>query len=83
MLKKDHSYENAVYYGIGHGGIEVWAVILPAIILELVIAVMSLTQDTQSVYKAFHITKQTASQALPAGISGIHSPVKHSLGSWI
>lgn len=65
LLKKDHSYENAVYYGIGHGGIEVWAVILPAIILELVIAVMSLTQDTQSVYKAFHITKQTASQALP------------------
>ncbi|WP_173655307.1 YhfC family intramembrane metalloprotease [Sharpea azabuensis] len=72
LLKKDHSRENAVYYGIGHGGIEVWAVILPAIILELVIAVMSLTQDAQSVYTALHITKQTSSQALPVFMAASH-----------
>ncbi|MBQ8137054.1 MAG: YhfC family intramembrane metalloprotease, partial [Clostridia bacterium] len=40
ILKKNRTRENAVLYGIGHGGIEVLAVILPLIITYLAIAVL-------------------------------------------
>ena len=35
IMKKNRSRENAVLYGIGHGGIEILAVLLPAMILYL------------------------------------------------
>ena len=49
ILKKNRTRENAVLYGIGHGGIEILTVLLPAIILYLVIAVLFSQGDTATV----------------------------------
>ena len=38
-MKKNRTRENAVLYGIGHGGIEILAVVLPSMITYLVVAV--------------------------------------------
>ena len=48
IMKKNRTRENAVMYGIGHGGIEILAVILPSIILMLAIAVLFSAGDTKS-----------------------------------
>ena len=40
ILKKNRTRENAVLYGIGHGGIEILAVLLPNMIAYLVIAIL-------------------------------------------
>ena len=66
ILKKDRTRENAVLYGIGHGGIEVLSVLLPAMILYLAIAVLFSRGDTESALKALNITEETAAAALPS-----------------
>ncbi|MCH3986430.1 MAG: YhfC family intramembrane metalloprotease [Lachnospiraceae bacterium] len=66
ILKKDRTRENAVLYGIGHGGIEILTVLLPAMILYLAIAVMFLQGDTETALKALNITEETAAAALPS-----------------
>ena len=55
-----------VLYGIGHGGIEVLSVLLPAMILYLAIAVLFSRGDTESALKALNITEETAAAALPS-----------------
>lgn len=40
LMKKNRTKENMVMYGIGHGGIEVWAITLLSVISLLVIAVV-------------------------------------------
>ena len=40
ILKKNRTRENAVMYGIGHGGIEILAVLLPSMVTYLVVAVL-------------------------------------------
>lgn len=50
IMKKDKTPENAVLYGIGHAGIEIWAVLLPACALYLALAVIFVTgKDRKSV----------------------------------
>ncbi|MBQ3706043.1 MAG: YhfC family intramembrane metalloprotease [Clostridia bacterium] len=66
ILKKNRTRENAVLYGIGHGGIEILTVLLPAIILYLVIAVLFSQGDTANAMKALNITEETAAAALPS-----------------
>ena len=66
LLKKDRTRENAVLYGIGHGGIEILTVILPSMILYLAIAVLFSQGDTVSALKALNITEETAAAALPS-----------------
>jgi uncharacterized membrane protein YhfC len=66
IVKKDRTRENAILYGIGHGGIEVWAVILPSIVMELAIAVMFSSGDIPAALSALNITEETASAALPS-----------------
>ena len=66
ILKKDRTRENAVIYGIGHGGIEILTVFLPAMILYLAIAVMFSQGDTETALKALNITEETAAAALPS-----------------
>jgi uncharacterized membrane protein YhfC len=66
ILKKDRTRENAVIYGIGHGGIEILTVLLPAMILYLAIAVMFLQGDTETALKTLNITEETAAAALPS-----------------
>ena len=66
ILKKDRTRENAVIYGIGHGGIEILTVLLPAMILYLAIAVMFFQGDMETALKTLNITEETATAALPS-----------------
>ena len=64
VMKKNRTRENAVMYGIGHGGIEILAVLLPSMILYLVIAVMFRSGDVESALRTLKITEETAASAL-------------------
>ena len=66
-MKKNRTRENAVLYGIGHGGIEILGVILPSIITCLVVAIMfTITNGPLDVALAsLNITEETAAMALP------------------
>ena len=66
IMKKNRTPENAVLYGIGHGGIEILAVILPLIITYLVIAVMFSKGNVEEALTALKITEETAAAALPS-----------------
>ena len=66
IMKKNRSLENAVLYGIGHGGIEILAVLLPVMILYLAIAVLFRAGDASSAAEALKITEDTAGAALPS-----------------
>ena len=66
IMKKNRTRENAVLYGIGHGGIEILAVILPAIITYLVVAVMFSRGSVEEALNALNITEETAAAALPS-----------------
>ena len=66
VMKKNRTRENAVMYGIGHGGIEIITVLVPAMILYLVIAVMFSTGSVEEALNALKITEETAAAALPS-----------------
>ncbi len=66
VMKKNRTRENAVLYGIGHGGIEILAVLLPAMILYLVIAVLFSRGSAEEAMKQLSITEETATAALPS-----------------
>ena len=66
IMKKNRTRENAVLYGIGHGGIEILAVLLPAMILYLVCAVLFSSGDTENALRSLKITEETAAAALPS-----------------
>ena len=66
ILKKNRTRENAVLYGIGHGGIEILAVLLPTMILYLVIAILFSQGNVEEAMKQLKITEETAASALPS-----------------
>ena len=66
IMKNNRTPENAVMYGIGHGGIEVLAVLLPSMILYLVIAVLFSAGNAEDALSALNITEETATAALPS-----------------
>lgn len=66
VLKKNRTRENAVLYGIGHGGIEVLVVLLPAMVSYLVIAIRFSEGNTEEALNALKITEETAAAALPS-----------------
>ena len=66
ILKKNRTRENAVLYGIGHGGIEILAVILPSMILYLVIAILFSHGNVEEALNQLKITEETAAAALPS-----------------
>ena len=66
IMKKDRTRENAVMYGIGHGGIEILAVILPSMIIYLVVAVLFSGGNTENALHALNITEETAASVLPS-----------------
>ena len=66
ILKKNRSRENAVLYGIGHGGIEILTVLLPSMITYLAVAVLFSAGDTENALRALNITEENAAAALPA-----------------
>ena len=65
IMKKNRTRENAVMYGIGHGGIEILAVILPSMITYLVTAILFSSGNTENALAALKITEETAAAALP------------------
>ena len=65
ILKKNRTRENAVLYGIGHGGIEILAVLLPPMITYLVIAVLFSQGSVENALRSLKITEETAAAALP------------------
>ncbi len=66
ILKKNRTRENAVMYGIGHGGIEILAVLIPAMISYLVIAIMFSTGDMTTALSTLGITEKNAAVAFSA-----------------
>ena len=66
IMKKNRARENAVLYGIGHGGIEILAVLLPSMMLYLVIAILFSAGNTGEALTALKITEETAAAALPS-----------------
>ena len=66
ILKKNRTPENAVLYGIGHGGIEILAVLLPVMILYLVIAILFSQGNVEEALHQLKITEETAASALPS-----------------
>ena len=65
IMKKNHTRENAVLYGIGHGGIEILAILPPTMITYLVIALLFSQGDVQHALSSLKITEETAAAALP------------------
>ena len=66
IMKKNRTRENAVLYGIGHGGIEILAVVLPSMILYLVIAILFSQGNVEEALNQLKITEETAAAALPS-----------------
>ena len=66
IMKKNRTPENAVMYGIGHGGIEILAVLLPSMILYLVIAVLFSAGNIENALSTLNIVEDTAAAALPS-----------------
>ena len=66
FLKKNRTRENAVLYGIGHGGIEILAVLLPGMISYLALAAVFSQGDLETALSTFKITEDTAAAALPS-----------------
>lgn len=66
VMKKNRTRENAVLYGIGHGGIEILAVLLPTMITYLAVAVLFSQGDVENALSSLKITEETAAAALPA-----------------
>ena len=66
IMKKNRTRENAVLYGIGHGGIEILAILLPLMITYLVIAVLFSQGDVEHALSSLMITEETAAAALPS-----------------
>ena len=66
IMKKNRTRENAVMYGIGHGGIEILAVILPSMITFLAVALLFSTGDVEKALDSLKITEDTATAALPS-----------------
>ncbi len=66
VLSKNRTRENAVMYGIGHGGIEILAVLLPSMITYLAVTVLFSRGNVENALNALKITEENASAALPA-----------------
>lgn len=66
IMKKNRTRENPVLYGIGPGGIEILALLLPAMITYLAIAVFFSVGDIESALGASNITDETTAAALPS-----------------
>ncbi len=66
IMKQNRTRENAVLYGIGHGGIEIIAVLLPGLISYLVITILFSRGSTADALSALKITEENAAAALPS-----------------
>ena len=73
IMKKNRTRENAVLYGIGHGGIEILAVVLPSMITYLVFAVLFFSGDTGNALSTLRVTEGTADGALASALASVQA----------
>lgn len=66
LLKKGRTRENGVFYGIGHGCMEIILLMLPTYISYLVIASAFLKGNVSDALTALNVTEETAAVAFPA-----------------
>ncbi len=66
IMKKNRTRENAILYGIGHGGIEILTILLPTMITYLVIAILFSQGEVEHALSSLKITEETAAAALPS-----------------
>lgn len=74
LMKKNRTKENYVMYGIGHGGIEVWAVTLMSVISLLAIAVMLKNQGMESTLQTIGVSGNAAENTVNS-VSGLLTAV--------
>ena len=65
IVKKNRTRENAVLYGIGHGSIEIIAVLVPSMVAYLAIAIIFSVSDVESALSTLKITEENAGTLLP------------------
>ena len=58
LVKKNKTRENALLYGLGHWGIEVWTVVLPNLILALAMGLTIQAQGLDAALAAFGVTPE-------------------------
>ena len=66
ILKQNRTRENAVFYGVGHGGIEILTVLLPTMVTYLTVAILFSKGSVEEAMTALKITEDTAAAALPS-----------------
>ena len=66
IMKKNRTRENAIMYGIGHGGIEILTVLIPSMISFLLIAVMFAAGDMEAAFSTLGITEENSAAVLPS-----------------
>lgn len=67
FMKKRQTRENAVMYGIGHGGVEVWLISLVSVILYIAIALSINSQGVSAASAAYGASMVGAVAAFGAG----------------
>lgn len=72
LMKKNRTRESFVMYGIGHGGIEVWAVTLLAVASLLAVAAVLAAQGTAGVLRLMGVPDGQG-EALAASVSAVVS----------
>lgn len=75
FLKKNISRENAVMYGIGHGGTECYTVVLVLLASYLAVAVTYNTQGIDAVYELMGVTDDMSTDTVNALTDTIRSAV--------
>ncbi|MDY3854345.1 MAG: YhfC family glutamic-type intramembrane protease [Butyribacter sp.] len=63
IVKKNKTTENMIMYGIGHGGMEVWAISLLTVISNLAMAIMLNTLGVEAFMKATAVTAENQATA--------------------
>lgn len=58
IMRKNKTKENMVMYGIGHGGIEVWAITLLSVLNLLILALMIQSQGMEATLKVLGIPQE-------------------------
>ncbi|MDO4492107.1 MAG: YhfC family glutamic-type intramembrane protease [Lachnospiraceae bacterium] len=66
LVKKENTLANAVMYGIGHGGVEVWVITFLAMVSYLFIAITFRSLPLEEAITALNITEDTIEAALPS-----------------
>ena len=80
LMKKNKNRENMVMYGIGHGGIEVWAITVMTMINLMVIAFLVQTQGMESGLRSLGITADMPAEVADSVAAAITMVAEFNIG---